>query len=275
VAGARQDRPELVGALGNLTMIQNLMGIENIDPVYWSLLVELKFYLVFALIVRSGLTYRRVLLFCVVWTTVALFAQATGFTLLMELLVPRYTPYFVAGITLYLMHRFGPNLVLWGMLFTSWILAADSLHRVISEAIQNGLPVNYPNALALQTVCFALLAAIALGWFSWIRWRGLTLIGALSYPIYLLHFNLSSIAFRELRAVPHWLQLAGVLVTVLALSYLVHRFVECPVSTALRRGLREAFDDIRRHSAPAAQADLGGRHASGPHRASLREKATP
>jgi peptidoglycan/LPS O-acetylase OafA/YrhL len=259
-----ESSPEFPQVLANLTMLQGLMGIAHVDPVYWSLLVELKFYLIFAVVVRAGLTYRRVVGFCVVWTVAALFVQASGVGVLNDLLNPTLTPYFVAGVTLYLMHRFGPNLVLWGMLATSWVLASVMLNSEITGMIQRGDHVNFTTGLVLLTAFFLVLVAVALGWFSWMRWRGLVVIGALTYPVYLLHYHLGRTAFREMRGEgPSWLLAAGVLAGLLVVAYLVHRLVERPVSAALRRGLRAAFDEIRHHSTPPGLA--------GTPRTSLRE----
>jgi peptidoglycan/LPS O-acetylase OafA/YrhL len=117
--------------------------------------------------------------------------------------------------------------------------------------IQRGDHVNFGTGFLLLTAFFLVLVAVALGWFSWMRWRGMVVIGALTYPVYLLHYHLGKTAFREWHDVrPSWLLGVGVLAGILVLAYVVHRLVERPVSAALRRGLRAAFDDIRRHSAP-------------------------
>lgn len=259
--------PQLSQVLANLTMVHTLRGIAHIDPVYWSLLLELKFYLLFSVVVAAGLTYSRVVLFCAVWTTASLFAQAANVRFLIELLDPQYTPYFVAGVTLYLMHHYGQNLVLWGMLATSWLLASASLNVTIAAKIKGGEHVNFTMAFLLLTVFFLVMVAVALKWFSWMRWRGLVVVGSLTYPVYLLHYSLGKTALRELGdQAPHWLLLAGVPAGILALAYLTYRLVERPGSAVLRRGLKAGFDDIRRQSRErveplAAAPDSGPRHA--------------
>lgn len=40
------ESPPMLMLLSNLTMLQNLLDIENIDPVYWTLKIELLFYLI-------------------------------------------------------------------------------------------------------------------------------------------------------------------------------------------------------------------------------------
>lgn len=49
----------------NLTMLQHPLGAPSVDNVYWTLWTELRFYLLWALVVGRGVTYRRAVLFCV------------------------------------------------------------------------------------------------------------------------------------------------------------------------------------------------------------------
>lgn len=98
----------------NLTMLQQPFGAPLVDPSYWTLWVEMLFYLLFAVVVARGLTYRRVVAFCGIWTFAAAIAPTVGLPLLDTLTQPTYAPLFVAGVTMFLMHRFGPNLLLWG-----------------------------------------------------------------------------------------------------------------------------------------------------------------
>jgi peptidoglycan/LPS O-acetylase OafA/YrhL len=242
-------RPTIAQVLANLTMAQGLVGVPNLDTVYWTLLVELKFYLIFAAVVWAGLTYRRTVLFCVAWMTAALFAQSADVKFMTAVLEPQYAPYFVSGMILYLIHRFGPNLLLWSMLGASWIFCTVSLHQRVPEAL------NFTKALFLLTAFFAVMIATALGWLSWLRWRGLVVLGALTYPVYLLHFHVGFATIRALHGkVLDWLLLTAVVTGILVLGYLVHRWVERPAAAALRSGLRRSFDEIRHHSkrTPAA-----------------------
>jgi peptidoglycan/LPS O-acetylase OafA/YrhL len=90
------------------------------------------------------------------------------------------------------------------------------------------------------------MTAVALGWLSWLRWRGLMVLGALTYPLYLMHAQLSRvIIFHFHRSVQPVLLLCLLVVGVLVLAYLVHRLVERPVARYLRNGLRSSFARIR------------------------------
>ncbi|WP_308193166.1 acyltransferase family protein [Micromonospora trifolii] len=254
-------RPQPSHVLMNLTMLQSFVGIPHIDSVYWTLFVELKFYLLFAIVVWFGLTYRRVVLFCVFWTIAALFAQSSDSPLLVSIVEPKFAPYFIAGIALYLCHRFGPNLLLTGILGVSAILAIIELNRRVAEHNANRPKpvVSFEVALPVLLVFFAVMTLVALGFLSGVRWHGLTVIGALTYPLYLLHLQISRVAVSRLHdSVPPWALLTALLAGVLLLAYLAHRFVERPGARLLRRKLQESFAQIRSGSDHEHDADRGG-----------------
>ena len=88
----------------------------NVDGVYWTLWSELRFYLLFMVVVATGLTYRKVVVFCCVWGAAAMFAPCRKFHAADAGGNPDGAWYFIAGLALYLMHRFGQDLLLWGIL---------------------------------------------------------------------------------------------------------------------------------------------------------------
>ncbi|WP_329580827.1 acyltransferase [Kitasatospora sp. NBC_01250] len=230
----------------NLTMLQQPYGATAIDPSYWTLWVEMLFYLLFAVVVAMGLTYRRVVAFCGIWTFAAAIAPSVGLPLLDTLTQPAYAPLFVAGVTIYLMHRFGANLLLWGLLGFSWLAAQYRLEGSV-QMYQQWLPehISWSRSVAVMTCCFLLVLGAALGAFDWIQWRWLTLAGALTYPVYLLHqeVGLTMIGWLRQRLAPAP-TLAMVTVGVLVLAWLVHRLVERPLSRVLKRGLTVSFESF-------------------------------
>lgn len=239
-------RPKLTDVLFHLTFLHPFLGITPIDAVYWTLFIELKFYLLFTIVVHFGLTYKRVVLFCVLWTVASLFAQMSGWYPFVAVVEPRFTNYFVAGIALYLMYRFGPTLLLWCILGTSMILSLYFLNGQVKPFNVHSHVMSFHPAAAITLLFFLVMIAVALGWLSWLRWRGLVVIGALTYPLYLLHAAIGRVLIvhlhRSVQAVPLLcLLIAGGVV----LAYLVHRIVERPASRYLRDGLRSSFAKIR------------------------------
>lgn len=227
--------------LANLTMMQEFLGVRNLDQSYWTLAVEMIFYIFFAIVVARGLTYRRVVAFCAIWTVVALIAPKFGSPWLGTVVVAQHSAYFVAGIALYLIFRFGQNLLLWSIVGLSWLIA---LVKLPGLAMARG--VSFPVSAAIVTLFFVVMAAVALGWFSWVTARWVTTAGALTYPLYLIHQTTGLAIIERTHAyVSPWVLIAGLTVGLLALAWLIHRLVERPVSTWMKRQLGNSFRQLR------------------------------
>lgn len=105
----------------NVTMVQRFLLFDNVAPVYWTLAVEMQFYIILALLIlvtRSWLTDRVVLSLCAGWLIVAGAAAIvlrphtlgvnpqlveTPFKILNNILLVEHGPLFVAGMLCYLL----------------------------------------------------------------------------------------------------------------------------------------------------------------------------
>ncbi|MER7195176.1 acyltransferase [Streptomyces flaveolus] len=227
-------------ALVNLTMLQQPLGADRVLGVCWTLWVEVRFYALFALcVVLPGANRRRVLMFCAGWLLAAALAQAAHEPLLELVLMPEYAPFFVGGVGLYLVHRDRRDAHAWGLVAAGFLIGQHYAVRDLWNATD-------PNAFAHRTtfgivlvVAFGFLAvaAVALGWLNRANWRWLTVAGALTYPFYLVHEHLGWVAIRFLHRGLHVPSAATFALTVagmLGLAWLLHRFVEKPLTPRLR-----------------------------------------
>lgn len=242
----------------NMTMLHEPFGGSAVSAVYWTLWAELRFYLLFSIVVWWGVTYRRVVLFCCVWTVGSVAATAAGNETLgplLDLFLPDYSPLFIAGIACYLMYRFRPTLLLWGILTVSFALAVPVTlrkHLRVQREVGHELPQWV--TVAILAACFLVMIGVALGWFGWLRGRWLTVIGATTYPLYLLHEGVGGTLLHYLHPyISKGILLVAVTLAMVGSSWLVHRFVERPGGLALKRGLQRSFAEIRtaEHAAPA------------------------
>ncbi|GCB46788.1 acyltransferase [Streptomyces sp. NL15-2K] len=237
------DRLRLREILLNLTMLQSGSGVTNVDGVYWTLWSELRFYLLFLLVVATGLTYRKVVVFCCVWGAAAMLAPVADFHLLELVANPDGAWYFIAGLALYLMHRFGQDLLLWGILGMAWLMGQLELGRRIDEVEHVS---GWRGSVVIFTVFLLVMVAIALGATDRIRWKWLVTAGALTYPLYLTHYVAGTTLINRLRdTMDARLLVVVVIAGFMVLSWLVHRFVERPVAGVLKRGLDTSFARLR------------------------------
>jgi peptidoglycan/LPS O-acetylase OafA/YrhL len=239
--GLGQGRPGVV--LPNLTMLQGGLGVRNVDAVFWTLWVELHFYVLMAVLLGIGLTYRRCVAFMTIWLFLGLFADEADSKLLKIMVMPTWHSYFIGGMALYLIYRFGSSLLLWCFVGVSWLMAIRwSAWRAgpIFDGVSDGVVV------AAVTGIFVVMSLVATRRLGWLRWRGLTVLGALTYPLYLTH---SQIALPLLDAiypgVDKWTALAVATAAALLLAYGLHRLVERPVAAWLRPRLRESLARVR------------------------------
>ncbi|NXY98361.1 acyltransferase [Streptomyces sp. BR123] len=230
----------------NLSMLQGGMKVPHIDHAYWTLFVELKFYVLFAIVILRGVTYRNCVVFCAVWTLAGIVAPTAGNGLLSFFAIPSFSPYFIAGTAFYLMRRFGPNTVLWTIAGLQFLLAQSHVHRMITNLGRTAAfeTPAWP-AHAIIACGFLVMAGIALGAFDRIRWRWLTHAGAVTYPLYLIHMRAGLTLIHHLRHVVAPVPLVlGVTAVMTVLAWVIHRLVE-RLGRLLRTGLRRGLEDIR------------------------------
>ncbi|WUS45328.1 acyltransferase [Streptomyces mirabilis] len=230
--------------LGNLTMAPGPLGLDPVDGVSWTLWVEARFYLLMAALLVFGLSYRRVVAFCGAWLLAGVIALELHSPLLDDFVLPRYTGLFVAGIVLYLMHRFGQSLLLWLLLGFAWCYQLTVLElRVADHAAVppgEGRP-SWAVCAVVLTLCLGLLALAGIGPLAGLRWRWPVTAGALTYPFYLVHQSLGiPLAKGLIRAFPRLGPLPSMALSVicmLGLSLLVHTLVERRLGRRLRHRL--------------------------------------
>jgi peptidoglycan/LPS O-acetylase OafA/YrhL len=237
--------------LTNLTMFQGPLGVQDVDAVYWTLWVELRFYLLFALVVWRGLTYRRVLAFCVAWAIASAWAPQLGLPWLKDVLIYDQSFYFIAGVALFLMYRFGRRPELWLLVGFSWVMA---MHYYAANPWQSWVGKPYLPASILITICYVLMTVVALGKLDWIRWRGLTVLGAITYPLYLIHNDIGLAAldyFHDRTLLANWALTSIVIVALVVTAWLIHRVIERPLAPRLKRALSRAVDASTKPSVPS------------------------
>ncbi|MFI5842567.1 acyltransferase family protein [Catenuloplanes sp. NPDC051500] len=255
----------------NLTMLAGPLNVPYVDTVYWTLWYELRFYTVFGVLVLAGVTRLRVLVLGFGWLAASLVVPPD--VPLAELVMPQFAPYFVAGMTIYLIRRYGPGVALWILLGAAYLV---SLVRVAERvgAANPGFPVPVWPGLLIITLAFAALLAIALGATDRWSWRWLAVAGAVSYPFYLLHPRIGFTMIRnawERTGLPMPVLVVIAIAVLLVVAWLVHRLVERPAGPALRRLIATASprNVLPRGEGGSARGPLdqvGGRAGLGGHR---------
>lgn len=253
----------------NVTLLQELFGVRHVDGVYWTLWAELRFYLLITLLVWWGLTRRRVLAFAAVWPALAFGSDVMGWGILQTFLISRYAPLFAAGMLLYLIHRDGHARLPWALLVGNVVLA---VHNIVPAQMgslsRNTIFDPNPVLLGVLTVaCVATVALIALTPLQRISWKPFAALGALTYPLYLIHQFWGWWAIDRLSPhLPTYVTLAVAIILSVALAAAIHYGVEQRVNTPARRWLERRLGGRadRRLRPPAPAGGAGGGVAADP-----------
>ena len=224
--------------LANLTMLHSFAGIEAIDGVYWSLAVEMKFYLLVFLLVALGQMGR--VKYCLgIWLALAIGLLNHHLPLVSGLLIAQYAGCFIAGATFYLIAKEGNSFYKTVLLLGSFYAVQARAVQATAEAVEELLAPGSPLVIVLVLGGFFLLMyLIAVGKTARFGLKKFAGLGALTYPLYLLHQNLGYLRIRKARrAREKHVLLVGVTGLMIAAACLVHRSIECRYGPRLRKFL--------------------------------------
>jgi peptidoglycan/LPS O-acetylase OafA/YrhL len=209
--------------LVNLTMLQGFVYVPAVDGAYWSLTVELAFYLCMWLIWRAG-WLGRIEAVLIVWISLRLvwLAFPSAPWMLANLLLVEYIAFFAIGIAAYRVRQGARRWI-----EQAPVLGAGLLMTFYAEGAKLG---------AVYLLTMAIFAALVAGRMQFLNARLLIWLGALSYPLYLVHQNIgyAVIAALESAGLPPLLATVLAIGVALGLAQLIHRFIEAPSLRALR-----------------------------------------
>ncbi|MCO8312599.1 acyltransferase family protein [Pseudomonas mandelii] len=230
----------------NMTLLSDLMGVPSIDGVYWSLFVEIKFYLMISILL--GLKkIEKIETYLVLWLLISAIVEAFTFEKIRSILITDYSAYFIAGATFYIIWAKGFTktrvFLLAGALalacYTAIVWAASIETKYATEFN----PLIICGVIILFFMTFFLIATnktAAIGNLNW------TTLGALTYPLYLLHqmigFMIFNLAYPMVN--PHIL-LWGTTALMIWASYIIHKRIEVPMARQIKKILLLSLNRVR------------------------------
>jgi peptidoglycan/LPS O-acetylase OafA/YrhL len=234
--------------LVNFSMLQMPLGAHRVLGVCWTLWAEMRFYILFALaVVWPGATRQRVLLFCGLWTLAAAFADASDEAFLKVTLMPEYAPFFIGGMGLYLIYRFGHDLLSWSVVVIGFLFGQR--YAVMANVVPSDANVfHHRTSTGVTLICAFAFIAVAVvtlvPWVTRIDWRWLTTAGVLTYPFYLIHEHVGWVTidqFSHRTGLPNTVVLVATIATMLLTAWVVHLTIERPFAPRLKRALNRSF----------------------------------
>lgn len=227
----------------NLTMLSEFFNAQPIDGAYWSLFVEIKFYLLIAAILLvKKINYAQIFFF--VWLIVSIlleFVYHNGY--LYYWLAVNYSAYFIAGAMYFLIWSQGISFARLSALFASWGLASlQALNDAAFRIEHYRTPMNQFLVVEIVSLFFAIMLLVSVkktGFVGRISWAA---IGALTYPLYLLHQYIGFMIFNAAYpAVNSHVLLWGVILLILCAAYAIS-VLEKKISPPFKNALKRFFD---------------------------------
>lgn len=223
--------------LANLTMFHPAMGLRHIDGVYWTLWVEMRFYLlILALILLRFLTIRTMTILAALWPVTGLALHIANREAAAQYLMSEYAPLFCGGIMIFLIYRFGHSPMRWSLLALNVVIAAFFTGvKGPAEALELvGYVIPAWHYWLIIGGLFTAVILLSLTPLRNVQWKFLATLGALTYPVYLLHQVWGWWLIDHLNPVlGHYLTLFLVIGIVFGAAYLVQRFIERPLARPL------------------------------------------
>ncbi len=170
--------------LANLTMVQGQFGIASVDGVYWTLVCELKFYLLIFIIFLFNYEKKIEVLSLVYFFVLGLisfygFSDNLIYKLFNAIFLFNYLSFFILGIMFYKVYIHNTNYL------TYITLISAMAFGLLFDTLGGGyLP---------YMVIYSLFTLFSLHKLDWIATGSLVFLGSISYALYLVHQNIGYI----------------------------------------------------------------------------------
>jgi peptidoglycan/LPS O-acetylase OafA/YrhL len=234
VSGRAPPTLDVKSFLLHLTMAPGPFGLAFIDEVYWTLFFELKFYLLVAMALAflprrsmEPALYVWLGMSAVVFVLLQAGSPSIPLKVLKSVTLLPYAQLFIAGAILFFIWNEGANstrLFALGLCLAIEIMNALDQQANFAKDLSGGTTLA---TIALVSVLFGLFLSIAMK--AWRLpasgvWQQL---GALTYPLYLLHHAIGKTVWKGIpEAYGHWWRLLIMTIVIGALTWIVTTFIE-------------------------------------------------
>lgn len=230
----------------NLTMFPHWFKVGYVDGAYWSLAVELHFYIFVWLALRFKL-YTRIDLLLAAWLAISAINAIRPMYPVEFWLNAIWAPLFVAGGVCYLIRTQGISWLRAFMLIASYGLAIHYAVGEISAESSRDIALSASTITVIISGFYGVFIAIAINKWHLGAYRIVGIMGALTYPVYLLHSNIGFVVYSKLFATTQSFA-ASLVITVflvLAMAWAVQYYVERVFAPRLRRYISKEPDQSR------------------------------
>ncbi|WP_072008676.1 acyltransferase family protein [Hymenobacter sp. IS2118] len=228
----------------NMTMFQEFFDVDNIDGVYWTLAYELQFYFLIYLLLLTN-RFRHIDVFAGTWIVISTLLLLAGKYHISNAVVayanffffPHYSPYFIAGILFYLIHKKGFKLWYGLGLAITYLLC-------IWLAVSKKSPFTTHSPIVIAAVVTLILGVFLLISLKKLQMKGgktIAKAGVITYPLYLVHAYIGYIILQNISVgiyINKYILLIVMTVFFVVGSYWLNVWIEKPMATRMMSFLK-------------------------------------
>ena len=222
--------------IANLSMVSGYFGVKPIDDVYWTLLVEISFYVLIGIIVLAN-QIRHIKYYLLFWLFLTALTPYVHIPSVVRILfILDWSSYFIAGSVLYLIRKEGISALKIAMLAASYYLSlryTGGRISVLGEYYQTEF--SFWIVSAIITFFYIIMFLVAIKKTDMINKKIMMSLGVLTYPLYLIHENIGFMLLNIFGdSMNRYVLLAMVISFMLLVAYLMNRYIENTFSIKLK-----------------------------------------
>lgn len=247
IIGGTRYHIELTQYLANLSMISGYFGIKAVDGVYWTLLVELKFYfLIIILLFFNQIKNIKYYLFA--WLIISLLSLYINIPSKIEFfLLTKWSSYFIAGAFFYLIRKDGFSLLYLAGIFLSYYISIKHAYWRI-----HGLNEHYQTefspfiVIGIISVFYIIMFLVSIKKTKLLNKKTMLHFGILTYPLYLIHQNIGFMLFNYFGNDNNkYILLLITIFIMILLAYIISKYYEKKIAIKLKTMLLNLFESIK------------------------------
>lgn len=229
--------------LANFTLLNEYLGFEDIDGVYWTLKAELKFYACVFLLLAFGV-FQKYHIWLSVWLALAVMHTAFGQPFFMGWFIsPAYSSFFIAGVAFFLIQNVGKNAFNLFVLISSLIVSSFMAYGQADGFMIHPNAAEKSISVAIVWLFYCLMYFLSIGKINLKERNFFITLGALTYPLYLIH-NVAGKALidKYSNIIPEQILVVVVIIVMIFMSWIIHLVIEKHFSASLKNYLLTILD---------------------------------
>lgn len=232
----------------NMSMLNGYFNIPYIDGVYWSLFIEIKFYVIILLILSNKFTQKHIDAIMIIWLLITFFntfqiiktPKIYFLSSIKNQLILDYSAYFIAGYFFYKMFindRKRLSLIMIIICYTISIYnAIERTARLEKHYHLNFSSIQISIIITLFYLVFLLITSKKMEQFNLKKWQT---FGLLTYPLYLIHQNIGYYLLNISKPINKYISLIVICILMIIISYIIHKYFEVKIAFRLKKILQK------------------------------------